>query len=112
MIQDKVCYIYSVTSDNNGTNKETYIPCPTFMFQGNLSNVVMMNIQPATPELTIMAEGELFKTFTGFTTTSGVVEGMRITVSGTNESYTVKGRERFDTGFLPHYELVLIKSGR
>jgi hypothetical protein len=112
MIQDKTVFVQKVSSDGAGTDKETYVDYPVFLFQGNLCNAARMNIQPASAELTIMSGGEVFKVFKAFTTNSGIVESMRVTVSGTNDVYTVKGRERFDYGFLKHYELTLIKGGR
>lgn len=112
MLQDKVVIVSKITSDGTGTDKETYTTYSGFLMNGIKSSTVKMNIQPASPELTVLAEGEIFKTFKAFTSTSGVVEGMRVTVSGTNETYTVKGRERYDYGVGQHYELVLIKDGR
>lgn len=81
-----------------------------FLFNGVASPAIRINIQPATPELTAMADGQFFKVYKGFTTQSGVVEGMRLTVSGTGEEYIVRGKERYDT--LGHQnELVLEKGG-
>ena len=72
-----------------------------------------MNIQTATPDMTMLADGEFNKTYTGFTLASGLVEGMRVTVSGTNDTYTVKGRDKLDYGpMVPHFEVTLIKEGR
>ena len=70
---------------------------------------VQINIQPATPELTAIAEGEMFKTYRAFVTNSGVVETMRVTVSGTNTKYIVRGREVYDYGSGQHIELTLAK---
>lgn len=112
MLLDKTTIISKITSDGAGTDKETYTTYSGFREFGLRSAAVRMNIQPASAELTVLSEGEIFKTFKGFTLNSGVVEGMRVTVSGTNDVYTVKGREKYDYGSGQHYELVLIKDGR
>lgn len=112
MLEDKIVIISKITSDGHGTDKETYTTYSGFLEHGLRSAAVRMNIQPASAELTAISEGEVFKTYKAFTSNSGVVEGMRVTVSGTNDIYTVKGRERFDYGVGQHYELVLVKEGR
>lgn len=88
------------------SGQETYQNHPGF------TGGFKMNLQPASPELTAMAEGQFFKTFKGFTTTSGIVEGFRVTASGTSDKYIVRGREVFTNPPLPHYELVLEKGVR
>lgn len=112
MLEDKTVIVSKVTSDGSGTDKETYLTYSGFLLNGVRTAAVKMNIQPASAELTVMAEGEIFKTFKAFTSTSGVVEGMRVTVSGTNDVYTVKGREKYDYAVGIHWELTLIKEGR
>jgi hypothetical protein len=112
MFLDKTVIISKITSDGSGTDKETYTTYSGFLFNRIPAAAVKMNIQPASAELTAISEGEVFKTFKAFTLVSGVTEGMRVTVSGTNDVYTVKGRERYDYGSGAHYELVLIKDGR
>lgn len=112
MLEDKVVIVSKITSDGSGTDKETYTTYSGYLEHGVSSAAVRMNIQPASAELTVMADGEIFKTYKAFTSNSGVVEGMRVTVSGTSDIYTVKGREKYDYGVGQHYELVLIKEGR
>lgn len=112
MLEDKTVIVSKITSDGSGTDKETYTTYSGFLFNGVRSAAARMNIQPASAELTVMSDGEIFKTFKAFTTNSGIVEGMRVTVSGTTDQYTIKGRERFDYAVGIHYELVLIKEGR
>lgn len=74
-----------------------------------------VNIQPASPEDTVISEGAFGKTFKMFapTTASGVIEGDKITVvSGTNsgDTYIVKGRENWNLGGpLPHMEFTLFE---
>lgn len=112
MYLDKTAFVSKVNTDGPGTGKQSYLTHSGFLMGGLPTAAVRVNIQPATAESTMMAEGEFFKTYTGFTLASGVVESMRLTVSGTNEVYTVKGRERFDYGVAKHYELTLIREGR
>lgn len=112
MIEDKTVFVAKISSDGIGTDKETYTTHSGFLLGGVRTAAVKMNIQPASAELTAMTDGEMFKTFTAFTRTSGVVEGMRVTVSGTNDIYTVKGRQDFNYVIGQHFELVLIKDGR
>lgn len=112
MLLDKTVIVSKITSDGVGTDKETYTTYSGYLEHGLPSAAIRMNIQPASAELTAISDGEVFKTFKAFTTNSGVTEGMRVTVSGTNDVYTVKGRERFDYAIGIHYELVLIKEGR
>ena len=99
MLLDKVAFVYA---PNTAGGTSPYAPL----------HYVLLNIQPASPEITAISEGEAFKTFKAFTRASGVVEGMRLTVSGTSETYIVRGRERFDYGVEEHYELVLGKADR
>lgn len=68
-----------------------------------------MNIQPASAELTVLSEGQLGKTFRFFTTYSGMGIGYRVTVSGTDLVYEVKGIDDWNFGPMPHYEGVLFK---
>jgi hypothetical protein len=60
-----------------------------------------------------LVDGVFGKTYNSFTSCSGVVEGMQLTVSGTGEQYFVRGREVNDNGILPkHYQLILTKDKR
>lgn len=73
---------------------------------------VLLDIQPASAELTAISEGKLGQTFRAFTTYSGFVVGDRITVSGTGDIYTVHGIDNWNYGPMPHLELVLFKGDR
>jgi uncharacterized protein YbcV (DUF1398 family) len=66
---------------------------------------VPVNIQPMQAEF--KSGGMSYKNYKVFTTNSGIVEGMRLTVVGTGEKFIVRGRQRFDYIVLPHYELVV-----
>ena len=109
MLLDKTAIVSILVSNNPSTDKETYTTFSGFMYGGVQASAVPINIQPASPELTAISEGETFKTFKAFTTASGVVEGMIVTISGTNDVYRVRGREVYDYGAGQHYELTLAK---
>lgn len=70
---------------------------------------IRINIQPATAELTAVSEGVYGQVYTGFVTHSGISIGDRLTISGSNDKYTVKGVSNWNYGPLPHLELVLFK---
>lgn len=110
MILDKTAFVSALRKDNPTVNKETFISFSGFMFGGVVSSAIKINIQPASPELTAISEGEVFKTYRAFTSASGVTEGMTLTVSGTSAIYRVRGREAYDYGAGQHYELTLAKS--
>jgi len=110
MFFDKTAIVSALQRNNPVTDQETFVTYSGFQLSGVLAAAIKINIQPASPELTAISDGEVFKTYKAFTTASGVVEGMLLTVSGTNEVYRVRGRERFDYGQGQHYELTLARS--
>lgn len=110
MFFDKVAFVSALQKNNPSTDKESFITFSGFLYGGMRSAAVQVNIQPASPELTAISEGEVFKTFKAFTSASGVTEGMLLTISGTTTKYRVRGREAFDYMAGQHYELTLIKS--
>jgi hypothetical protein len=110
MFADKVVFVEIFAPYASNNNKEAYITHSGFGtgVNGNPA-AVRMNIQPMSAQMTILVEGVIGKTFTGFTTASGLVEGMRLTVSGTSQQFIVQGRQLYDYGPLQHSELVLFK---
>ena len=110
MFFDKVAFVSTLQVNNPVSDQETFVTFSGFQAAGVTAAAVKVNIQPASPELTAISEGEVFKTYKAFTTVSGVVEGMLLTVSGTREQYRVRGREAFNYANGQHYELTLIKS--
>lgn len=102
MFFDKTAYISTLQLNTPITDQETFVQ------QGGF--IARVNVQPASPELTAISDGEVFKTYKAFTTSSGVIEGMLLTMSGTGEVYRVRGREAFPYGVGQHYELTLAKS--
>ena len=106
MFFDKTAFVSNLVVDNPSTDQETFTTYSGFAGTA----AVQVNIQPASMEMTAMSEGEVFKTYKAFTQASGVVEGMLLTISGTNEVYRVRGREPFPYRMGQHYELTLSKS--
>lgn len=102
MILDKVCSVTQLTATTGDSDKQTYQAVTG-------ASAVKMNIQPASGELTVLAEGQYAKTFRFFTTYSGLAVGQRVTVSGTGDIYEVQGVEDWDFGPMPHYEGALVK---
>jgi hypothetical protein len=98
MLFDKICSLeYRTVSGNY--NNYIFIAHPTL-------RAVPINIQPMATEFS-NGNGMAYKNYKVFTTNSGIVEGMRMTVSGTGEQFIVRGRRRFDYIVAPHYELVV-----
>jgi len=70
---------------------------------------IKINVQPATAELTAVADGVFGQTYQAFVTVSGMRIGDRVTISGSNEKFIVKGIQDHNWGPIPHLELVLFK---
>jgi hypothetical protein len=102
VILDKTVSISRLTVTVNDVDKEQYQPV------GNM-HAVGMNIQPASAELTAVSEGVYGQTYRAFVSVSGIRIGDRVTVSGTNDRFTVKGVQDWYNGILPHLEIVLFK---
>ena len=110
MFFDRTAFVSTLQVNNPVSDQETFVTYSGFRMFGVQSAAIKVNIQPASPELTAMSEGDMFKTYKAFTTASGVIEGMTLTISGTSELYRVRGREAFAYGSGQHYELTLAKS--
>lgn len=91
-----------LTPDVGNTNKEGYAQDFSLI---NLS----CNIQPSTPETTALYGGAYGKVYQMFTTTSGVLETDRITVSGTGTQFIVKGKQYYSYGAIQYGEYILEK---
>lgn len=113
-IQDKIVFVSRLEKDSSDVDQEAFTTFSGFNGPGQIATAaVRMNIQPASAETTVLVDGVFGKTFNGYTSSSGVVEGMKLTVSGTGEIYLVRGREIHENGILPsHYELVLTRDQR
>ena len=65
------------------------------------------NIQPSTPEMTALYGGAYGKVHTLYTSTSGVLEGDRLTVSGTGQKFIVKGKQDYEYEPMQYAQYVL-----
>lgn len=110
MFFDKTAYVSALRVNDPVSDQETFVTYSGFQYGGVTSAAIAVNIQPASPELTAVSDGIMFKTYKAFTTASGVTEGMLLTMSGTGEVYRVRGREAFPYRMGAHYELTLEKS--
>lgn len=113
-VLDKTAFVSRLEKTSSDVDKETYTAFSGYSGPGGIdTSAIKCNIQPASAETTVLVDGVFGKTFNCFTSSSGVVEGMKLTISGTGEEYLVRGRQAHDNGILPkHYELVLTKDGR
>lgn len=100
MILDLSARLSRISPLSDNSNKEQY---------STIIESFPINIQPASAELLVLAEGKLGQTFQAFTTVSGIEIGDKVTVSGINTIYTVKGVDNWNMQPLPHLELVLFK---
>lgn len=100
MILPKLVYVARLSPNASNNDKEAYV---------TISNA-KIDIQPASAELTAVAEGVYGQTFRAYTPASGISIGDMLTVSGTNDSFIVKGVDNWNYGAIPHLELVLFKA--
>lgn len=87
--------------DSGNANQEGYVADASLA-------AVAVNIQPSSPEVTVLNGGAYGKGYTLFTSVSGILETDRLTtVSGTipNTQLIVKGKQHFNYGYAQHIEL-------
>lgn len=112
MYLDKTGFVATLQRTPGNSDKEVYTTFSGFLGpQGIPTAAIKLNIQPADLQLVALTDGVVGKTFKAFTNASGVVDGMRITVSGSNERYIVQGRGEYNF-VLNSYELILSKGER
>lgn len=99
MYLNQVATVARLSRNSNDNDKEMYAQIAT----------VSINVQPATPELSAVSDGVYGEVSRAFVTYSGVQVGDRITISGTNKAYIVKGVNDWNYAPIPHLELVLFK---
>lgn len=102
MYLDKIVSIQRLSPTSSDSDKESYQQV------GNYHNV-KMNIQPASAEVTALAEGVFGQTYQAFATVSGIKIGDRVTISGTGQQFFVKGINNHMWGPIPHLEIVLFE---
>lgn len=100
---DQIISIKRLQRDLNNPNKEQYV-------NNEALQCVKCQLQPAGTEETAISDGVFGQTFLMFTTTSGILSGDHVTVSGTGQTYRVKGVEDWsEIDLIPHYEITLVK---
>lgn len=77
---------------------------------------IELNIQPANAESTALSEGVFGKTYTAYTTHSGIKDGDRLTVSGTfidgltqNKTLDIRAVGNWNFPPLPHFEITCVE---
>jgi hypothetical protein len=102
MILDRVADIYRLQKDSNNANKESY------QVYTPLANTPL-NIQPATPEDIVIANGVFGHTWVGFTTASGIINADKLIIQITGEILITKGKQNWmSPEGIPHVELLLV----
>lgn len=113
MLLDKTAFVARMTRDISDADKEAFVTHSGFVGPlGIATAAIKINIQPADAQLVAISDGVIGKTYKAFTRASGVLEGMRLTISGTGERYMVTGREPYNYGVEEHYELTVTKATR
>ncbi len=113
-LMNHTVFVSRLTKSSADADKEQYTTHSGYLGPGQISTAaVKVNIQPASAEVSMLVGGVFGKTFNCYTNCSGIVETMRLTMSGTGEEYFVRGRQKHDNGILPAtYELILTKDKR
>lgn len=103
MFFDRVVNVARLVKDSNNRKKESY---KTYSPLYNTS----IQIQPASAEDTVIADGTFGQAYIGFTTASGILEGDKLTDIKTGETFIVKGKTNWmSPSFIPHVELLLVQ---
>lgn len=103
MFLDKVATVYRESPTASDNDKEAY---------ATIYPSIRINIQPASAELVAVAEGVYGQTSLGFVSVSGIQIGDRVTVSGTGDSYIVRGINDWNYLPIPHCEIVMFKADK
>lgn len=102
MFLDKIAQVARLTPTAGDTDQEDYQAVSGL-------EAIRINVQPASAEVTALAEGVFGQTFTGFVRAVGIKLGDRITISGSNLKLITKGIQDHNWGPIPHLELILFK---
>lgn len=101
LILDRVADVKRLQTDSGDSNKESYVT------YAPLADIAI-NLQPAQPEDTVIAEGVFGQAYIAFTTMSGILEGDRLDMQVTGEQLIVKGKTNWmSPDGIPHIELLL-----
>jgi hypothetical protein len=94
---DKFVSVEHLALDNGSNYKQGYY--------ADLSlSSVPVNIQPSSPEIAALYGGAYGKSYTMYTTQSGILETDRITVISGTKQFIVKGKQNFDYEPIQHSE--------
>lgn len=103
LILDRIIDVHRLQKDSDNTQKEQYASFAPLQD-------IAINIQPASPEESVLAEGVFGQAYIAFTTASGILKGDKLVDSTLNENFIVKGKTNWNTpGLIPHTELLLTK---
>lgn len=94
---DVTILVEHLNVDSTNTNKEGYVSDAALQ-------AVSGNIQPSSAEVIALYGGAYGKSYTLFTTASGILETDRLTVSGTTQKYIVKGKQYYGYAYMQHGE--------
>lgn len=98
-----IAYPAWLNQETPSTDREQYITYSGIQ--------IPIDIQPESPTVTALSEGEVFATFHFFSPYSGLRPNWLLTISGSNpvEIYRVRGVDRYKFGAGVHYEGTLIR---
>lgn len=100
VLVDRYVSVEHLAPDSGNANEEGYVV--------DLSLAgVPCNIQPTSPQMIELYGGAYGKAHTLYTTSSGILETDRLTVSGTGRTFIVKGKQIFDYQVGMHSEYYL-----
>jgi hypothetical protein len=109
MYFDKTGIIQRLTETSGDSNKEDYQSVT------GLAGFPI-NVQPSSPETTVLVNGVYGKTYTVYTTHSGIKDGDRLTVSGLftdgktqNKTLQVSNVGNWSFPPLPHFEITCVE---
>jgi len=102
VLTDQYVKVEHLTQDQSNANTEGYV------LDAGLA-AVPCNIQPSTPDISVLYGGAFGKAYTLYTTVSGILETDRVTtVSGNNsQKFIVRGRQLYNYGPMQHCEVYL-----
>lgn len=101
-ILDTTVSVKRLKPDSDNTKKESYID--------NLAlQNVKMNIQPASPEETVLVDGTWAQTSKAYTTCSGLLYADVLTDFNTGKRFNVLGVQDWSMDDMPYYKLLITR---
>mgnify|MGYP003393089162 CR=1 FL=1 len=102
MFFEKKAAVARLSPTSGDNNKEQYAEITIY-------RNIDINVQPASAELTAVANGIYGKTYRAFVAVSGIQVGDQITISGTYQKMIVQGVANWFYNPIPHLELTLFE---